>query len=61
MTDNDLRGLRVRVEAAQDRAERARAQGDYAGSTIAQGDARRYLRRIITEQRRRANGRTVAA
>lgn len=60
MTTQDLAGLRNRAAAALDRAERAREHHDYAGALIAEGDARRYMRRIVAEQSRRADERSAA-
>jgi len=57
MTTSEAQRLMQRVEAARNRATDARATGDYAGAAIAAGDARRYLRRIITDQRAQAEAR----
>lgn len=61
MTNHEMQRLATRVRAAQERAERAREQHDYAGAAIAEGDARRYMRRMVAEQSRRADARSAAA
>lgn len=50
MTTHDRDRLRVRLDRAQERAERAAWYGDHAGAAIAAGDARRIMRRLSTDQ-----------
>jgi hypothetical protein len=49
MTAHDRNALRIRLARAQERAERARWQGDYAGAIIAAGDARKIMRRLADD------------
>ncbi len=50
MTAHDRDSLRIQLARAQQRAERARWYGDYAGAAIAGSDARRILRRLAADQ-----------
>lgn len=60
MTAHDRQRLAARYDHANQRAERAAYYGDRAGELIAQGDARRIMRRLTADDAARVDATNTA-